>query len=168
MTILSCRRDPRTHPYSSKGSLSGPQPTSLPTRSDPATPNRKKKKTVPANPPSACIRERPRRRIWRTWTKPSKSYPRRCSRWRASSRAPLLQASTGRAATPSRCYTSATPKMSEMVQKRVTKLGKSGINGPTTRGSQIAQSPFSRRLETNLHQARTRADCLRTNTCRSS
>ena len=168
LTILSCRRDPRTHPYSSKGSLSGPQPTSSPKKSDPATPNRKKKKTVRASPPSACTRERPRRRIWRTWTKPSKSSPRRCSRWRASSRAPPLQASTGRAGTPSRCCTSATPKMSEMVQKRATKPGKSGTNAPTTRGSQIAQSRFSRRLETNLRQVRTLAGCLRTNTCRSS
>ena len=168
MTILSCRRDPRTHPYSSKGSLSGPQPTFSPTRSDPATPNSKKKKTVPAGRPSACTRERPRRRIWRIWMKPSKSSPRRCSRWRASSRAPPLQASTGRAATRSKCCMSATRKMSEMVQKKATKPGKSGTNGTTTKGSQIAQSPFSRRLETKLRQAITRAGCLRTNTCRSS
>ena len=167
MTILSCRRDPRTHPYSSKGSLKGPRPTSSPTKSDPAIPNRKKMKTVPASP-CASTRELPRRRIWRTWMKPSKSSPRRCSRWRASSRAPPLPASSDRAGTRSRYCTSATPKMREMVQKRATKPRKSGPNGPKTRGSQIAQSPCSRRLEINLRQAKTRAGCLRTNTCRIS
>ena len=166
MTILSCRRDPRTHPSSSKGSLSGPRPTSSPTKSDQATPNRKKKKTAPASP-SACTHG-PRRRIWMTWMKHSKSSPRRCSRWIASSRAPPLSGSIGRAATRNRYCTSVTLKMKGMVQKRVTKLRKSRPNARTKRDSQIALSPFSRRLETNLHPAKTRAGCLRTNTCRNS